>query len=138
MNTETNESKLPAQRKRANTITFRVNDKELELFNQKVEKYQLSKQSYFLFTALEKPILKAEDLKNLIEISKQLGELVKQTRGIANNINQMTIFCHLNYAIPEYEEMVEIQNELKSIKKEEDTVWQLLRQLISQLKAMGL
>lgn len=138
MNIETKESKLPAQRKRANTITFRLNDEELLLFNQKVDEYNLSKQAYFLHSALEKPILQAEDLKNLIEISKQLGEQVKQTRGIANNINQLTMLCHMDYAMPTYEQMAEIQNEFKSIRDEEDTVWQLLRQLISQLKAMGL
>ena len=121
-----------------NTLSFRVNDEELKLFNQKVKEYNIPKQSYFLFTALDKPLLTISDLDKLVNINNQMRELVRQTKGIANNINQLTRRCHLEYTIPTYEHMVNIQNEFKIIRNEEEKVWQSLRQLIAQLKTMGL
>ena len=72
--------------KRPKQMTFRVSEEEYELIMKKIADSGLNNQEYILRAVMQSPIVKTDDLKELvIELKKQGTELNRQ----GNNINQI-------------------------------------------------
>lgn len=94
-------------------FNFRVNEKEYNKIKSKIEKSKLNTSEYLLRTAMDKDIIVVNGLK----------EIIIQLRKIGNNINQLTKLCNQG-------RLTNIN--LKDVKKEMKSIWQLLNLLIQK------
>ena len=92
-------------------FNFRVNEKEYNKIKSKIEKSKLNTSEYLLRTAMDKGIIVVDGLK----------EIIIQLRKIGNNINQLTKLCNQG-------RLTNIN--LEDVKKEMNSIWQLLNLLI--------
>ena len=63
--------------------------------------------------------------------------MLKQIKGIGVNINQMAYRANAYRELPTVQKLSEYQNENEKLRREAETIWQSIRQLISQQKHMG-
>ena len=94
-------------------FNFRVNEKEYNKIKSKIEKSNLNTSEYLLRTAMKKEIIVIDGLE----------EIIIQLRKIGNNINQLTKLCNQG-------RLTNIN--LKDVKKEMKSIWQLLNLLIQK------
>ena len=92
-------------------FNFRVNEKEYNKIKSKIEKSELNTSEYLLKTAMDKDIIVIDGLE----------EIIMQLRKIGNNINQLTKLCNQG-------RLTNI--DLEDVKKEMNSIWQLLNLLI--------
>lgn len=102
-------------RVRNRAITIRLTEKEYELVSKKIKESGLTQQSFIINAVMDVVLYGKEGLKYLIEIRDMVGEFVKQVRGIAANINQMTKIANANKATI-------TENELQIVKREYDYI----------------
>ena len=91
-------------------FNFRVNEKEYNKIKSKIEKSKLNTSEYLLRTATNKEIIVIDGLE----------EIIIQLRKIGNNINQLTKLCNQG-------RLTNIN--LEDVKKEMNSIWQLLNLL---------
>ena len=92
-------------------FNFRVNEKEYNKIKSKIEKSKLNTSEYLLRTSMDKDVI----------VINGLEEIIIQLRKIGNNINQLTKLCNQG----------RITNiNLEDVKKEMNSIWQLLNLLI--------
>lgn len=94
-------------------FNFRVNEKEYNKIKSKIEKSELNTSEYLLKTAMNKEIIVIDGLE----------EIIIQLRKIGNNINQLTKLCNQG-------RLTNIN--LEDVKKEMNSIWQLLNLLIQK------
>ena len=94
-------------------FNFRVNEKEYNKIKNKIEKSNLNTSEYLLRTAMKKEIIVIDGLE----------EIIIQLRKIGNNINQLTKLCNQG-------RLTSIN--LEDVKKEMNSIWQLLNLLIQK------
>ena len=94
-------------------FNFRVNEKEYNKIKSKIEKSELNTSEYLLKTAMNKEIIVIDGLE----------EIIMQLRKIGNNINQLTKLCNQG-------RLTSIN--LEDVKKEMNSIWQLLNLLIQK------
>ena len=124
-------------RKRNRTISIRVSDQEYETIQKKLSETGLSQQAFILKAVEGATISTAEDKQQLKEINLKLADLLKQIKGIGVNINQMAYRANAYRELPTVQKLNEYQNENEKLRREAETIWQSIRQLISQQKHMG-
>ena len=124
-------------RKRNRTISIRVSDQEYETIQKKLSETGLTQQAFILKAVEGATISTAEDTQQLKEINLKLADLLKQIKGIAVNINQMAYRATAYRELPTVQKLNEYQNENEKLRREAETIWQSIRQLISQQKHMG-
>ena len=124
-------------RKRNRTISIRVSDQEYETIQKKLNETGLTQQAFILKAVEGATISTAEDKQQLKEINLKLADLLKQIKGIAVNINQMAYRANAYRELPTVQKLNEYQNENEKLRRESETIWQSIRQLISQQKHMG-
>ena len=124
-------------RKRNRTISIRVSDQEYETIQKKLNETGLTQQAFILKAVEGATISTAEDKQQLKEINLKLADLLKQIKGIAVNINQMAYRANAYRELPTVQKLNEYQNENEKLRREAETIWQSIRQLISQQKHMG-
>ena len=124
-------------RKRNRTISIRVSDQEYETIQKKLNETGLTQQAFILKAVEGATISTAEDKQQLKEINLKLADLLKQIKGIAVNINQMAYRANAYRELPTVQKLSEYQNENEKLRREAETIWQSIRQLISQQKHMG-
>ena len=124
-------------RKRNRTISIRVSDQEYDIIQKKLSKTGLTQQAFFLKAVEGATISTAEDKQQLKEINLKLADLLKQIKGIGVNINQMAYRANAYRELPTVQKLSEYQNENEKLRREAETIWQSIRQLISQQKHMG-
>ena len=71
-------------RKRNRTITIRCTDDEYERIHSKAERHKLSLSDFVLRSAMDKKIIVADGL----------DEVVKQQKAIGRNLNQIAMLAH--------------------------------------------
>ncbi|MFI3214013.1 MAG: plasmid mobilization relaxosome protein MobC [Eubacteriales bacterium] len=123
-------------RQRNKVITVRMNAEEHAFLQQNLKQTGQTQQSFMINAMKGVTIATVEDTRALKEVNRTLGELVKQVRGVATNINQMAYIANRTGNLPSSMEMQVIGTEIGEIKKECDWHWQLIRQLISQQRVM--
>ena len=124
-------------RKRNRTISIRVSDQEYETIQKKLNETGLTQQAFILKAVEGATISTAEDKQQLKEINLKLSDLLKQIKGIGVNINQMAYRANAYRELPTVQKLSEYQNENEKLRREAETIWQSIRQLISQQKHMG-
>ena len=124
-------------RKRNRTISIRVSDQEYETIQKKLNETGLTQQAFILKAVEGATISTAEDKQQLKEINLKLADLLKQIKGIGVNINQMAYRANAYRELPTVQKLSEYQNENEKLRREAETIWQSIRQLISQQKHMG-
>ena len=129
--------KSVCMRKRNRIISIRVSDQEYETIQKKLNETGLTKQAFILKAVEGATISTAEDKQQLKEINLKLADLLKQTKGIGVNINQMAYRANAYRELPTVQKLNEYQNENEKLRREAETIWQSIRQLISQQKHMG-
>lgn len=119
-------------RKRNRAISIRVSEQEYESIQKKIQLSDQTQQS-FIINAIEGATISTEDdTKLLMNINLQMAELIKQIKGIAVNINQMAYKANAYGDIPTLNQLKEYGLQTENMKKEADSIWQLIRQSISQ------
>ena len=129
--------KSVCMRKRNRTISIRVSDQEYETIQKKLSETGLTQQAFILKAVEGATISTAEDKQQLKEINLKLADLLKQIKGIGVNINQMAYRANAYRELPTVQKLSEYQNENEKLRREAETIWQSIRQLISQQKHMG-
>ena len=124
-------------RKRNRIISIRVSDQEYETIQKKLNETGLTQQAFILKAVEGATISTAEDKQQLKEINLKLSDLLKQIKGIGVNINQMAYRANAYRELPTVQKLSEYQNENEKLRREAETIWQSIRQLISQQKHMG-
>ena len=124
-------------RKRNRTISIRVSDQEYETIQKKLNETGLTQQAFILKAVEGATISTAEDKQQLKEINLKLADLLKQIKGIGVNINQMAYRANAYRELPTVQKLNEYLNENEKLRREAETIWQSIRQLISQQKHMG-
>ena len=129
--------KSVCMRKRNRIISIRVSDQEYETIQKKLNETGLTQQAFILKAVEGTTISTAEDKQQLKEINLKLADLLKQIKGIGVNINQMAYRANAYRELPTVQKLSEYQNENEKLRREAETIWQSIRQLISQQKHMG-
>ena len=124
-------------RKRNRIISIRVSDQEYETIQKKLNETGLTQQAFILKAVEGATISTAEDKQQLKEINLKLADLLKQIKGIGVNINQMAYRANAYRELPTVQKLSEYQNENEKLRREAETIWQSIRQLLSQQKHMG-
>ena len=124
-------------RKRNRIISIRVSDQEYDIIQKKLSETGLTQQAFILKAVEGATISTAEDKQQLKEINLKLADLLKQIKGIGVNINQMAYRANAYRELPTVKKLSEYQNENEKLRREAETIWQSIRQLISQQKHMG-
>ena len=124
-------------RKRNRIISIRVSDQEYETIQKKLNETGLTQQAFILKAVEGATISTAEEKQQLKEINLKLADLLKQIKGIGVNINQMAYRANAYRELPTVQKLSEYQNENEKLRREAETIWQSIRQLISQQKHMG-
>jgi len=119
-------------RKRNRTISIRVSEQEYEAIQKKIQESKQTQQSYILNAIDGAAILTAEDSNLLKDISMQLADLLKQTKGIAVNINQLAYKANAYGEIPTERQLQEYGAQTETLRREADAIWRLIRQSISR------
>ena len=124
-------------RKRNRIISIRVSDQEYDIIQKKLSETGLTQQAFILKAVEGATISTAEDKQQLKEINLKLADLLKQIKGIGVNINQMAYRANAYRELPTVRKLNEYLNENEKLRREAETIWQSIRQLISQQKHMG-
>ena len=99
-------------RTRQQQVVVRMTNDEFARLKQLVAASGLNQQTYLLRAILNKRIVNTDGVKLLLP----------QLKGIGTNLNQLTRLAHTGYPVP--------ADEVTSMRKELEALWQLLRQSI--------
>ncbi|SFG31200.1 plasmid mobilization relaxosome protein MobC [Oribacterium sp. WCC10] len=83
---------------------------------------------YIIEACLNSQITSAEVIEELKNKNIILADIDRQLRGMGTNLNQMAHVANGQGRIPTVKTLLQIADEVKSIKQEVDVEWQLTRQ----------
>ncbi len=118
------------KRKRNRSVTIRMNDSEYSDFKNRVKESGLTEQSYVIDAIQKAKITSNDEIVVLKNISKTFSEYVKQIRGIATNINQMSRVANSQGFLPGRNTLNQLSQDISDIRKEGEQIWQLIRSSI--------
>ena len=114
-------------KERPKQMTFKVSAEEYEIIMKKIADSGLNNQKYILRAVIQAPIVKTDDLKELvIELKKQGMELNRQ----GNNINQITTQLNARKFVDYKNELSQTLSTLRTAQEELKSLWQSLRQYL--------
>ena len=114
-------------RKRNKAVTIRMTEAEFTALQKRIKESGRTQQSYIIDAALNARISSAEEIATLKEISVTFGDLVKQLRGIAININQMARVANGSGALPTARELSQISEQIARYRERSEQIWQSIR-----------
>lgn len=123
------------KRKRNRTITIRMNESEYSDLRNKVNKSGLTQQAYIINAIRNATITSSDEIAIMKEISKTFAEFVKQLRGMGTNLNQMAHIANGQGYLPGENSLRNISDQIGTMKKEGEDIWQSIRSSINQQKA---
>ncbi len=126
-----------AKRRRNKAVTVRMNETEYADFQNKVEESGLSQQAYIISAVRGATITPSDEIAALKEISRIFAEFVKQLRGMGTNLNQMAHVANGQGYLPGENILAELSDQVGSMRKEGEDVWQSIRSSINLPKATG-
>lgn len=124
------------KRKRNKAVTVRMNDTEYADFQNKVEESGLSQQAYIISAVRGATITPSDEIAVLKEISQTFADFEKQVRGLGTNVNQMAHIANGQGYLPGEEALTRLSDQIGTLRKESEEVWQSIRSSINQQKAM--
>ena len=121
-------------RKRNHAVTILMTEKEYAAMQKRIKESGRTQQAYIINSALNAQISSAEEISTLKEVSASFADLVRQLRGIATNINQMTRIANSVGIIPSSRELSKISDQIAEYRKESENEWQSIRSLTAGQK----
>lgn len=119
------------KRKRNIAVTFRMNAKEYQTLQNRVEESGLTQQSYIIKAISNATITPANEIAIQKEISKSFENLIRQLRGLATNVNQMAHIANGKGYVPTLDQLIKTSEEINKFRKESEQLWQSIRSSIS-------
>lgn len=113
-----------------------MNDNELNSLDEKCKYTCQSRQSYILNAIDGAVIATADEIDILKDISAKIADYIKQIRGMATNVNQQARHANENGNLLANEFLQNQAEQIETMRKDGENIWQLLRQLISQQNHM--
>lgn len=108
-------------------MTFRVSAEEYEIIMNKIAESGLNNQEYILRAVMQSPIIKTDDLKELVIELKHYGtELNRQGR----NLNQIATRLNERGFVDYKNELPQTLSALRTAQEELKSIWQSLRQYL--------
>ncbi len=123
------------KRRRNKAVTVRMNETEYADFQNKVEESGLSQQAYIICAVRGATITPSDEIAVLKEISKTFADFEKQVRGLGTNVNQMAHVANGQGYLPGEEALTRLSDQLGTMRKESEQIWQSIRSSINQQKA---
>ena len=123
------------KRRRNKAVTVRMNEAEYADFKNKVDESGLSQQSYIISAVRGATITPSDEIAVLKEISKTFADFEKQVRGLSTNVNQMAHVANGQGYLPTKDVLTRLSNQIGTMRKESEEVWQSIRLSINQQKA---
>ena len=125
-------------RKRKHQVKIWMSDEEHALLKQKIKEAGLDQQTVILNAIAGHKTTSVEEVAELKESNKQFADAIRQLRGIGNNVNQIARYANTVGVIQDGVNLQQVSEDIKSITKECEKAWQLIRQSISQRRHMEL
>ncbi len=122
------------KRSRNKAVTVRMNETEYADFQNKVEESGLSQQAYIISAVRGATITPSDEIAVLKEISKTFADFEKQVRGLGTNVNQMAHVANGQGYLPGEEALTRLSDQLGTMRKESEQIWQSIRSSINQQK----
>ncbi len=122
------------KRKRNKAVTVRMNEAEYADFQNKVEESGLSQQAYIISAVRGATITPSDEIAVLKEISKTFADFEKQVRGLGTNVNQMAHVANGQGYLPDEEALIRLSDQIGTMRKESEEIWQSIRSSITQQK----
>ena len=123
------------KRKRNKAVTVRMNETEYADFQNKVEESGLSKQAYIISAVRGATITPSGEIAVLKDISKTFADFEKQVRGLGTNVNQMAHIANGQGFLPGREALSRLSDQLNTMRKDSEEIWQSIRSSINQQRA---
>lgn len=123
-------------RKRTHQIKIWMNDEEYGLLLDKMKGSGQTRQNVMISALKDTTITTEEEIGELMHSNSLMADLLKQLRGMATNINQMAHMANATGQIASINELAKLNNQISDFRKEGESIWQLIRQSISQRKHM--
>ena len=114
-----------------------MNDEEYAELQVKVDESGLTQQAYIISAIKDVSVIPSDQLAVMKEISTTFASLEQQLRGMATNINQMARIANSRNYAPGIRVLEKISREIEGYRKDSEEIWQSIRSLIAQQKAMG-
>ena len=124
-------------RRRHKAITIRLTEEEYALLCSKLKQTGVSQQAYIISAIKDVSVIPSDQLAVMKEISTTFASLEQQLRGMATNINQMARIANSRNYAPGIRVLEKISREIAGYRKDSEEIWQSIRSLIAQQKAMG-
>lgn len=124
------------KRKRNKAVTVRMNETEYADFQNKARESGLSQQAYIISAVRGATITPSDEIAVLKEISQTFADFEKQVRGLGTNVNQMAHIANGQGYLPGEEALTRLSDQIGTLRKESEEVWQSIRSSINQQKAM--
>ena len=119
-------------RKRNHQVKIYMNTQELNKLEEKCKLTGQSKQAYIINAVDDSVIATAEEVDLLKAISNQFAEFIRILRGLATNINQQAKHANETGRVEAANILAEQNQQLGNLRKEGESIWQSLRQLIEK------
>ena len=119
-------------RKRNHAITIRMSDEEYTFLQGRLSQTGQTQQSYILNAIRGATIASLEEVKELQKLNKAFADMMRQLRGLATNVNQMAHIANGTGELPVVVDLEKLGKNIEGFRKEEESRWQLIRQLISR------
>ena len=124
-------------RRRNKAITIRLTEEEYALLCSKLKRTGVSQQAYIISAIKNVSVIPSDQLAVMKEISATFASLEQQLRGMATNINQMARIANSRNYAPGIRVLEKISREIAGYRKDSEEIWQSIRSLTAQQKAMG-
>ena len=124
-------------RRRNKAITIRLTEEEYALLCSKLKQTGVSQQAYIISAIKNVSVIPSDQLAVMKEISATFSSLEQQLRGMATNINQMARIANSRNYAPGMRVLEKLSREIAGYRKDSEEIWQSIRSLTAQQKAMG-
>lgn len=124
-------------RKRNKAITIRLTEEEYALLCSKLKQTGVSQQAYIISAIKDVSVIPSDQLAVMKEISATFASLEQQLRGMATNINQMARIANSRNYAPGMRVLEKTSREIEGYRKDSEEIWQSIRLLTAQQRAMG-
>lgn len=122
------------KRKRNKAVTVRMNASEYTDFQNKVNESGLTQQAYIISAVRGATITPSDEIAVLKDISKTFADFEKQVRGLGTNINQMAHVANGQGILPTENSLSTLSDQVNTMRKESEEIWQSIRSSINQQK----
>ena len=122
------------KRKRNIAVTVRMNKTEYDDLQAKVKESGLSQQAYIINAVRGATITPSDEIAVMKDISQTFANFEKQARGIGTNVNQMARVANGQGYLPAEESLALLSNQIGTMRKESEKIWQSIRSSINQQK----